>query len=127
MTPTGEASCPLKNNHPVQQKTDHPRWHESMSRMLPDEEPVQTPWVNRRVGIESPQSGAAAGSRQNRSSWVHRLSSTGWGGLIDRNSFPTARFDWVRKMIQVHQLAELPTMVFAALMFVVGHCHRKRL
>jgi len=52
-----------KNNHPVQQKTDHPKWHDAMSKMLPDEEPVQTPWVNRRVDIESPQSGVAACSR----------------------------------------------------------------
>ncbi len=36
-------------------KIDQPKWHESMSEMLPDEEPVQTPWVDRWVDIEPPQ------------------------------------------------------------------------
>src|ERR1700682_6366801 len=39
----------------VQQKVDQPKWHDSMSKMSPNEEPVQTPWVNRWVRIESPQ------------------------------------------------------------------------
>jgi hypothetical protein len=39
----------------VQQKVDQPKWHDSMSKMSPNEEPVQTPWVNRWVSIESPQ------------------------------------------------------------------------
>jgi hypothetical protein len=49
----------------VQRKGDQPKWHDSMSRMSPNElplqkmspneEPVQTPWVNRWVSIESPQ------------------------------------------------------------------------
>jgi hypothetical protein len=39
----------------VQQKVDHPKWHESMSQMLPgDEEPVQTSWIDRWVDIEQP-------------------------------------------------------------------------
>jgi hypothetical protein len=44
---------------PFSKKTDHPKWHVEDA----DEEPVQTPWVNRRVDIESPQSGAAAARR----------------------------------------------------------------
>ena len=27
----------------VQRQVDQPKWHDSMSKMLPDEEPVQTP------------------------------------------------------------------------------------
>jgi len=41
--------------HKVQQKIDEPKWHEAMSEMLPDEEPVQTPWVDRWVDIQPPQ------------------------------------------------------------------------
>jgi hypothetical protein len=40
--------------HKVQQ-LHVPKWHEAMSEMLPDEEPVQTPWVDRWVDIEPPQ------------------------------------------------------------------------
>jgi hypothetical protein len=29
--------------HEVQKKFDQPNWHDSMSRMLPDDEPLQTP------------------------------------------------------------------------------------
>src|ERR1700686_2169994 len=36
----------------VQEKTDQPNWHDSMSKMLPDDEPVQTPWVDRWANIE---------------------------------------------------------------------------
>ena len=39
----------------VQRQVDQPKWHDSMSKMSPNEEPVQTPWVNRWVSIESPQ------------------------------------------------------------------------
>jgi hypothetical protein len=41
--------------HKVRQKIDQPEWRNSMSKMLPDEEPVQTPWVNRWVDIEPAQ------------------------------------------------------------------------
>jgi hypothetical protein len=41
--------------HKVQQKIDQPRWYTSMSEMLPDEEPVETPWVDRWVDIEPRQ------------------------------------------------------------------------
>jgi hypothetical protein len=41
--------------HKVQQEIDEPQWHEAMSEMLLDEEPVQTPWVDRWVDIEPPQ------------------------------------------------------------------------
>jgi hypothetical protein len=41
--------------HNVQQKIDQPKWHETISKMLPDAEPVQTPWVDRWVDIEPPQ------------------------------------------------------------------------
>jgi hypothetical protein len=38
-------------------KIDHPKWHESMSQMLPaDEEPVRTSWLDRWVDIEPAQS-----------------------------------------------------------------------
>ena len=40
--------------HQVQRKTNPPKWLESMSEMLPDEEPVQKAWVNRWVDIEPP-------------------------------------------------------------------------
>jgi hypothetical protein len=36
----------------VREKIDQPNWHDSMSKMLPDDEPVQTPWVDRWVNIE---------------------------------------------------------------------------
>jgi hypothetical protein len=39
----------------VQQKIDQPKWHEATSEMLPDQEPLQTPWVDRWVNIEPPQ------------------------------------------------------------------------
>ena len=45
--------------HEVQQKIDQPKWHDSMSAMLPDDKPVQTtvqaPWVDRWIDIEPPQ------------------------------------------------------------------------
>ena len=40
--------------HKVQRKVNPPKWLESMSEMLPDEEPVQKTWVDRWVDIESP-------------------------------------------------------------------------
>jgi hypothetical protein len=36
----------------VQRKIDWPRWQDSMSEMLPDEEPVPAPLVNRSVDTE---------------------------------------------------------------------------
>jgi len=39
----------------VQQKVDQPQWYESMSEMLPDEEPAKTSWVDRWVDIEPAQ------------------------------------------------------------------------
>ena len=33
----------------VQQKIHQPKWHDSMSEMLPDEAPVRTPWIAPRV------------------------------------------------------------------------------
>ena len=41
--------------HEVQEKIDQPNWHDSMSKMLPDDEPVQTPWVDRWPNIEPSQ------------------------------------------------------------------------
>jgi hypothetical protein len=41
--------------HKVRQIVDQPKWRNLMSKMLPDEEPVQTPWVNRWVDIEPAQ------------------------------------------------------------------------
>jgi hypothetical protein len=58
----GDGHCwdtmPTRRHHQirkVQQKIDEPKWHESMSKMLPNEEPVQTRWVDRWVDIEPPQ------------------------------------------------------------------------
>jgi hypothetical protein len=36
-------------------KMDLPKWYESMSQMLPDEEPVATPWADRWVEILPPR------------------------------------------------------------------------
>jgi hypothetical protein len=42
--------------HTVQEKNDQPKWHDSMSEMLPAETPVQAPSVARQVDIEPPPS-----------------------------------------------------------------------
>jgi len=39
----------------AQRQVDQPKWRDSMSKMPPNEEPVQKPWVNRWVDIEPPQ------------------------------------------------------------------------
>jgi hypothetical protein len=41
--------------HKVRQQIVQPKWHAAMSEMLLDEEPVQTPWINRWVDIEPAQ------------------------------------------------------------------------
>ena len=41
--------------HEVQEKIDQPNWHDSLSEMLPDDEPVQAPWVDRWANIEPSQ------------------------------------------------------------------------
>src|SRR6202165_4495937 len=41
--------------HEVQEKIDQPNGRDSMSKMLPDDEPVQTPWVDRWANIEPSQ------------------------------------------------------------------------
>jgi hypothetical protein len=50
--------------HEVQRKSDQPKWHDSMSEMLPDDQPVRTtvqaPWVDRWVDFEPPQLPIAA-------------------------------------------------------------------
>src|SRR3981189_2942694 len=38
--------------HEVQEKIDRPNWQNSMSEMLPDDQPVQTPWIDRWANIE---------------------------------------------------------------------------
>jgi hypothetical protein len=40
--------------HEVHEKIDQPNWHDSMSEMLLDDEPVQTPGVDRWANIEAP-------------------------------------------------------------------------
>jgi len=40
--------------HTVQEKNHQPKWHDSMSEMLPAEVSVQTPSVARQVDIEPP-------------------------------------------------------------------------
>jgi hypothetical protein len=39
----------------VQQKIDQPKWHEATPEMLRDQEPLQTPWVERWVDMEPPK------------------------------------------------------------------------
>jgi hypothetical protein len=39
----------------AQRQVDQPKWHDSMSKMPPNEEPVQKSWVNRWVDIEPSQ------------------------------------------------------------------------
>jgi hypothetical protein len=46
--------------HTVQRKTDQPNWHDAMSEMLLDDEPVEAPWVDRWVDIEPSQLPLAA-------------------------------------------------------------------
>jgi hypothetical protein len=52
---------PRRHIHEVQPNIDQPKWHDSMSQMLADDEPVQTapqtPWVNRwvEIGPSKPQ------------------------------------------------------------------------
>ena len=41
--------------HEVRERIDQPNWHDSMSEMLPDDEPAQTPWVIRWANIEPSQ------------------------------------------------------------------------
>jgi hypothetical protein len=45
--------------HKIERKIDQPKWQDSMSKMIPDDEPVQTavqtPWVDRWVDIEPTQ------------------------------------------------------------------------
>jgi hypothetical protein len=41
--------------HEIERKIDQPKWRDSMSEMLPEDKPVQTPWVDRWVDIEPPQ------------------------------------------------------------------------
>ena len=48
---------PKTDHLAAEPKIDHPKWHESMSQMLPgDEEPVRTSWLDRWVDIEPAQS-----------------------------------------------------------------------
>jgi hypothetical protein len=48
---------PKTDHQAADPKIDHPKWHESMSQMLPgDEEPVRPSWVERWVDIEPAQS-----------------------------------------------------------------------
>jgi hypothetical protein len=39
----------------VQEKIDQPNWRDSMSKMVPGDEPAQTPWVDRWANIEPSQ------------------------------------------------------------------------
>jgi len=41
--------------HEVEEKIEQPNWHDSMSEMLPDDKPVQTPRIDRWANIEPPQ------------------------------------------------------------------------
>jgi hypothetical protein len=51
-------ATPIRQHHlidKVQQKIDQPKWHEATPVMLPDQEPLQTQWVEPWVDIEPPQ------------------------------------------------------------------------
>jgi hypothetical protein len=39
----------------AQRQVDQPKWRDSMSKMPPNEEPAQKPWINRWVDIEPAQ------------------------------------------------------------------------
>src|SRR6267142_297197 len=54
-------ATPIRRHHTVRQnihlptaqrKIDQPKWHDAMSEMLPNEEPVRSPWVDRWIDIE---------------------------------------------------------------------------
>ena len=55
-TPIRRHHTVRQNIHPptAQRKIDQPKWHDAMSEMLPNEEPVQSPWVDRWIDIEPP-------------------------------------------------------------------------
>ena len=38
--------------HEVREKTAQADWHDSLLKMLPDQDPVQTPWLDRWADIE---------------------------------------------------------------------------
>jgi hypothetical protein len=38
--------------HEVREKTEQPNWHVSLLKMLPDQDLVQTPWLDRWADIE---------------------------------------------------------------------------
>jgi hypothetical protein len=53
-TPTSQHHTIRQDIHPhtAQRKIDQPKWHDAMSEMLPNEEPVRSPWVDRWIDIE---------------------------------------------------------------------------
>src|SRR6267378_589753 len=53
-TPIRRHHTVRQNIHPptAQRKIDQPKWHDAMSEMLPNEEPVRSPWVDRWIDIE---------------------------------------------------------------------------
>src|SRR6266852_4951567 len=53
-TPIRRHHTVRQNIHPptAQRKIDQPKWHDAMSELLPNEEPVRTPWVDRWIDIE---------------------------------------------------------------------------
>jgi hypothetical protein len=58
---TDRQARPKPDHQAAESKIDHPKWHESMSQMLPgDEEPVRPSWVERWVDIEPAQSSLGA-------------------------------------------------------------------
>jgi len=105
--------------HKVQQKIDQPKWYASMSEMLPDEEPVQTPWVDRWVDIEPPHLPIVA-------RWVD-IVQVAPPPIIEREPEPMVTPRGVMMVIITIAL----TLVIVEILFggtrSAGHTHRLRL
>jgi hypothetical protein len=41
--------------HEIWEKTEQPNWHDSLLKTLPDQDPAQTPWLDRWADIEPSQ------------------------------------------------------------------------
>jgi hypothetical protein len=69
--------------HEVRRKTDPPKWHESMSKMLSDDKPVQaapqTSWMDRWVDIEP--------SMPSQARWID-IAQAGSPSIIERKAEP---------------------------------------
>jgi len=106
-----------KNSHQVQQKIDHPKWHDSMSEMLPDQEPAQTPWANRWVDIEPPQLPIVA-------RWVD-IAQVASPPIIERESEPMVTLRGVVMVIIAITLTLAIVEFLSIGMGLAGRTHRR--